>query len=61
MPDNPYEEDASLDQILITMGGYLFAGNEISDIDTHLLNRTHKLIEEELLNRGHVPIHGALH
>ena len=61
MPELPHEEDASLDRILITIGGFLFTGHEISDIDTDLLDRTHKLIEEELLNRGHIPIHGVLH
>ena len=59
-PEMPID-DAPLDQILITMGGFLFSGSTIGDIDTDLLDRAYILMEQELLNRGHIPRRGAIH
>ena len=44
-------QDATLDELLFCLGGVIFAGTKLYDIDTNVLERLDDLVKEEIIVR----------
>lgn len=42
-------QDATLDELLFCLGGVIFAGTKLYDIDTNVLERLDDLVREEII------------